>query len=136
MPGIMIPVELARIIINETNDEQVIFLKEADGSRSFPIVIGIFEAAAIDRIIKDRKTPRPLTHDLVGNAVEALGGRIARSVIDDLREDTYFAKLILERDGEEVSVDARPSDAITLALQCQAPILVSEKVMEAVCPTE
>ena len=132
----MVTVELSRIIINETNDEQVIFLKETDGSRSFPIVIGIFEAAAIDRIIKDRKTPRPLTHDLIASVVKSLGGKILRSVIDDLRDDTYYAKLVIERDSEEMNVDARPSDAITLALQCEAPILVSEKVMDAVCPAE
>ena len=136
MDPTMIPVELSRIVINESNDEQVIFLKEKAGSRSFPIVIGIFEAAAIDRIIKERQTPRPLTHDLIGGVVRALGGRIVRIMIDEIRGDTYYAKIILMHDTEELAVDARPSDAITLALQASAPILVSEPVMNAVCPTE
>lgn len=128
----MIRVELAAIVINERSDEQVIALREADGERQFPIVIGMFEAFAIDRIVKGRSSERPLTHDLLASMVDALGGRIVRVAIDDLRDETYFAKVVVRRaDDEEVLVDARPSDAITLALKSQVPIYVAERVMNA-----
>lgn len=128
----MIRVELAAIVINERSDEQVIALREAEGERQFPIVIGMFEAFAIDRIVKGRSSERPLTHDLLASMVGALGGRIVRVAIDDLRDETYFAKVVVRRaDDEEVLVDARPSDAITLALKAQVPIYVAERVMNA-----
>ena len=132
----MIPVELSRIIINETSEEQIIFLKERDGNRSFPIVIGIFEAAAIDRIVKERECPRPLTHDLLSSVIVSLGGKLVRSVIDDLKNDTYYAKVVIKKEESEVFVDARPSDAITIALQQDAPIYVSERVMNLVSRPE
>jgi uncharacterized protein len=131
----MVRVELARIIINEkTDDEQQITLREADGSREFSINIGLFEVSAIERIVKERPSERPLTHDLVVALVENLEGKIVRAVIDDLRDDTYYAKVVVKRGKEEVAVDARPSDAITLALKVDAPIYVAEKVMKAVAP--
>lgn len=132
----MVRVELARLVINERADEQVIHLRELEGEREFPIVIGIFEAFAIDRILKDRLTERPLTHDLIGNVVAQLDARVARAVIDDLRETTYYAKLVLERGKEEIAVDARPSDAITVALKVDAPIFVSDRVMNSVCASD
>lgn len=134
----MVLVDLMRIVINENSDEQIIYLKEVGGERSFPIVIGIFEAAAIDRIIKQRHAGRPLTHDLIANVIVALGGQLVRSVVDDLRDGTYFAKLVIKResDGEEIVVDARPSDAVTLAKHCDVPIYVAEKVMNSVGTTE
>lgn len=131
----MIRVELAAIVINERSDEQVIALREADGQRQFPIVIGMFEAFAIDRIVKGRASERPLTHDLLGAVVETLGAKVVRVSIDDLRDETYYAKVVLRRgEDDEVSVDARPSDAITLALRAQAPIYVAERVMNAAAP--
>jgi bifunctional DNase/RNase len=131
----MVRVELARLIINERTDEQVIFLREADGSREFPIVIGMFEAFAIDRIVKERPSERPLTQDLLASMVELLDARVARTVIDDLRDDTYYAKVVLKRENkEEVAIDSRPSDAIIVALKASAPIYVAEKVMNGVSP--
>lgn len=130
----MIKVELAAIVINERSEEQAIALREVDGERQFPIVIGMFEAFAIDRIIKGRTSERPLTHDLMLALTQKLGGRVLRVLIDDLREETYYAKVVLERDQEEVAVDARPSDAITLALKASAPIYVAERVMKAAAP--
>lgn len=128
----MIRVELAAIVINERSDEQVIALREVEGERQFPIVIGMFEAFAIDRIVKGRTSERPLTHDLLASMIGALGGRIIRVAIDDLRDETYYAKVVVRRgDQEEVLVDARPSDAITLALKAQVPIYVAERVMNA-----
>ncbi|MCW8138934.1 MAG: bifunctional nuclease family protein [Planctomycetota bacterium] len=131
----MIRVELSAIVINERSDEQVIALREVEGERQFPIVIGMFEAFAIDRIVKGRESERPLTHDLLASLVGALGGRVVRVAIDDLRDETYYAKVVVRRgDDDEVLVDARPSDAITLALKVGVPIYVAERVMNAAAP--
>lgn len=122
--------ELKRIIINEIQDQQVIMLREVDGDRSFPIVIGIFEATSIDRRVKGVQSPRPLTHDLIASVIDNLGGDIQDIVISELREHTYFAKLRVRKDGELIEVDCRPSDAIALAVTAHVPIYVSEDVIE------
>lgn len=129
----MIQMELKRIMITETSDQQVIVLKEKDGVREFPILIGIYEATAIDRSVKDIETPRPLTHDLLSSVVGHLGGRLERIVVNELRDSTFFAKLVIARNGESIEVDSRPSDAIALAVHEKAPIFVDEEVVEAVC---
>jgi len=121
--------ELRRIIISEVDDHQVIILKELDGERSFPIVIGIFEATSIDRRVKGMQSPRPLTHDLIAAVVEQLGGEVQDIVISDLEEHTYFAKLRIRKDGELIEVDCRPSDAIAVAVTAKVPIYVSEQVL-------
>jgi bifunctional DNase/RNase len=125
--------ELKRIIISEVHDQQVIMLKEAEGDRSFPIVIGIFEATSIDRRVKGMPSPRPLTHDLVASVIENMGGELRDIFISELREHTYYAKLRIRIDGEMVEVDARPSDAIALAVTAKVPIYVAEDVLEEVC---
>jgi bifunctional DNase/RNase len=128
--------ELSRIVISETSDHQIIVLKEREGQRSFPIVIGLHEAWAIDRAVKGIPTPRPLTHDLIHNVIDGLGAGLKQIIINDLRNNTFYAKLILQRDGgslEAVEVDSRPSDAIALAMQKSTPIFVAEKVLEEVC---
>ena len=129
----MIPVELSRIIINERSDEQVIYLREVDGPREFPIVIGLFESFAIDRIVKGNTAERPLTHDLLLGVLHQLDGELRHVVIDDLEDEVYYAKLVLERGKEQRRVDARPSDAVTLALKAEVPVYVAEKVMNAAC---
>jgi len=121
--------ELRRIIISEIHEQQVIALKEVDGDRSFPIVIGIFEATSIDRRVKGIPNPRPLTHDLVAAVVENMGGELQDVYINDLREHTYFAKLRIRHEGELVEVDCRPSDAIALAVTAKVPIYVAEDVL-------
>ena len=131
----MIEVQLARIVIRETSDQQSIYLREKIGDRQFPIVIGIFEAWAIDRRVRDRKTPRPMTHDLMASLVDALGAKLDRVLISDLRNNTFYAKLVLSREGsgdEPIEVDARPSDAIALAVHLDAPIFVEDRVLESV----
>ncbi|MEX0792485.1 MAG: bifunctional nuclease family protein [Pirellulaceae bacterium] len=127
-----VQMELSRIIISEINEQQVIYLKEIDGDRQFPIMIGIFEATSIHRRIKDFIPPRPLTHDLIVNTVEQLGGELDSVVISDLREGTYYANLRVKVDGEIVEIDARPSDAIAVAVTCvpHLPIYVDESVLE------
>jgi hypothetical protein len=124
--------ELIRIMITETGDHQVIVLKEAGGERTFPIVIGFFEAAAIDRRIKGHMMPRPMTHDLLGSVIEAMGGRLAKVVVTDLKDHTFYASLVIDRKGEEVLVDARPSDAIALAVAGSTPIFVEDHVLNEV----
>lgn len=121
--------ELRRIIISEVEDHQVIILKEVEGERSFPIVIGIFEATSIDRRVKGMQAPRPLTHDLIVAAVEQLGAEIQDIVISDLKEHTYFAKLRVRQEGELVEIDCRPSDAVALAVTAKVPIYVEEGVL-------
>lgn len=132
----MVRMDLARIIITETSDQQIIVLKERNGHRAFPIVIGIYEATAIDRGVREIVTERPLTHDLIRNILEALGVELLRVVINDLRDNTFYARLVLRRNGKEVEVDSRPSDAIALAVQKSTPIYVEEKVLDMVCPPE
>jgi hypothetical protein len=131
-----VQMQLARIIISELTDNQVIYLKEVDGTRQFPIMIGIFEATNIDRRVKsDYVPPRPLTHDLIVNVAEALDATIEQVVISDLSEHTYFAQLHLRTSsGELIEVDARPSDAIAVAVTFDPPlpIFVSEEVLEGV----
>ena len=129
-----VPMELSRIIISEINDQQVIYLKEINGDRSFPILIGLYEASMIDRRVKGIDSPRPLTHDLVVNAVENLGGELQDVVINELREHTYYAKLRVRQEGELVEIDARPSDAIAVAVTCDPhlPIYVEEEVLHDV----
>ena len=124
--------ELSRIVITETSPQQVIFLKEVGGERSFPIVIGINEALAIDRRLKGVEFPRPMTHDLLASVIEALGGRLAKIVINDLRDHTFIATLYIERNGEMITVDSRPSDAIALGVAFDTPIYVAEHVLEEV----
>lgn len=132
----MVPMELSKIIITETSDHQIIVLKERQGQRSFPIVIGLHEAWAIDRAVKGVTTPRPLTHDLISNVIEGLHAGIVRILISDLRNNTFYAKIILQHDGSTVEIDSRPSDAIALAMQKNTPIFVAKKVLEEVCKTE
>lgn len=124
-----IQMELRRIIISELDDHQIVILKEVDGDRNFPIVIGIFEATSINRRVKGEPSPRPLTHDLIIAVVEQLGGEIQDIVISDLKEHTYFAKLRVRKDGELTEVDCRPSDAIAVAVASRVPIYVSEAVL-------
>ena len=125
-----VEVELSRIIINETSDQQIIVLKERHGHRSFPIVIGIVEIFAIDRRLKGIKPPRPMTHDLLDGVIENLGAKIEKIVISDLRNHTFYAKIHLSSNGRTVKVDSRPSDAIALGVASNAPIYVAEHVFD------
>jgi uncharacterized protein len=127
-----IPVELSRIIINEGSDQQVIVLKEQNGSRSFPIVIGIVEIFAIDRRLKGIAAPRPMTHDLIQNIISGMGGKIQKIVVNDLKNHTFYACISIEIDGRTVAIDARPSDAIAIGVATSAPLYVADHVFEKV----
>ena len=128
----VVEVELVKIVIRDTSDQQYIFLKERKGDRVFPIVIGYFEASAIDRHVRGVGTPRPMTHDLLGNVIEAFGGRILKVVVNQLKENTFFARLHVQNDGQEMEIDCRPSDGIALAVQTSSPIFVAGEVIDAV----
>ena len=124
-----IQMDLRRIIICEVDDQQIIVLKETDGERQFPIVIGLFEATSINRRVRGEPTPRPLTHDLITAVVEQMGGEVQDIIISDLREHTYFAKLRIRQEGELIEIDCRPSDAIAVAVTAKVPIYVNEDVL-------
>ncbi|MEZ6067858.1 MAG: bifunctional nuclease family protein [Planctomycetaceae bacterium] len=127
----LVQMELVRIIISEINDQQVVFLREVEGDRAFPILIGIFEATSIDRRVQGHVPPRPLTHDLLKGAIEALGAEVQDVVITQLIDHTYYAVIRLRQDGGLVEVDCRPSDAIALAVHYEPhlPIYVAEEVL-------
>jgi len=120
--------ELARIIINEASDQQIIVLRERNGSRQLPIVIGIAEVVAIDRRVKGSASPRPMTHDLLDNIMESLGATIKKIVISDLRQHTFYARIHLKAGRKTIEIDSRPSDAIALAVRSKAEIYVAEEV--------
>jgi bifunctional DNase/RNase len=128
--------ELRKIIISETQDQQVILLQEANGERSFPIIIGFFEAHAIDRKIKEVQSSRPMTHDLLYETIKALGAHLEKIIISELRDSVFYANLVLKQDEKKILVDARPSDAIALAVYESTPIYVAKAVLEEVCGNE
>jgi len=127
--------ELSRILIREGTPDQVVVLKEIDGERDFPIVIGLMEAAAIERRLMGQAPPRPQTHELLANIIDHLGGRIERVLISDLRHDemghgTFFARLYVKQGDKVHDIDSRPSDAIALGVATEVPIFVEEHVLE------
>lgn len=133
----LVEVELARVVIHQKGDQQFIHLRERNGSRGFPIVIGYTEVEEINRKLCGTAPQRPLTHDLIGRVIATLGHRLHRVIINEMREGTFYAQLVLvPRDAgtsstTEQIIDCRPSDAIALAVQTSAPILVAREVFEA-----
>ncbi|MBV8246293.1 MAG: bifunctional nuclease family protein [Candidatus Eremiobacteraeota bacterium] len=109
--------------------DPVVILKDVEGKRFLPILIGPFEATSIALALEGAPVPRPLSHDLMKTLLEALDARLEQIVIHDIRESTFFAKLIVRTNGELQEIDARPSDGIALALRMQAPIFVSDKIV-------
>lgn len=126
----MIAVRVAQVGIDPATNTPVVLLREIDGDRLLPILIGPAEATAIAMELQGVKPPRPLTPDLVKRVIVGLGGELRRVVIGDLRQETYFAELELHRAGEVVRVDARPSDSIAVALRLQAPIFLAESLFD------
>ena len=133
-----IEIQLSRIIISEITDRQYLYLKEVDGERSFPILIGLFEATSIDRRVQSISSPRPLTHDLLVNSIRELGGELDSVLIRGLEEHTFFANLRVKRDGELIEIDCRPSDAIAVAVTCDPnlPIYIEEEVLKLAASEE
>ena len=131
----LVPMSLARIVIVDSDEEKMsmIVLREVDGERAFPILIGIHEAYAIDRRTKGIVVPRPLTHDLIEQMFELMECQLEQIVISELRDSTFYAKLVLRRNGEVFELDSRPSDAIAIGAGTSVPIYVDESVLKEVC---
>lgn len=134
----MVPVELARLVLYDNAEQQFIYLREVGGSRGFPIVIGESEANEIRRVVTGQKTERPLTHQLAYQAIRDLGHDILRVDIVDLRNNTFFAQLVLrdEEGAVKAVIDARPSDALALALRAKCPVRVAESVLASLRPDQ
>lgn len=130
----LVPMELREVQIktDALGGSQVVVLGEREGEREFPIFIGSNEALALDLALHKYQNPRPMTHDLVLNVIEGMGGSLERIVVDDLRQSTYFGKLVVRlASGETEWIDTRPSDAIVLATKRRVPIYVNEPVLDA-----
>ena len=129
----MVPVELSRIIISETQESQVIVLKERDGQRVLPIWIGLFEAVAINRRIRGEVPQRPMTHDLLADLLKALSAQVEQVAIDrfvpSAQGGVFHAKLQVRADGRVHQIDCRPSDAIAVAVRMDAPLFVAEEIL-------
>ena len=126
----MIEMNIKGLMVDPITNMPIVILKDKDGERVLPIWVGIFEANAIALQIENIVTPRPMTHDLLRNIITDLDGQVDRVVVSDLKENTFYAIVHLTVRGERIAVDARPSDAIALALRTRAPILVEETVIE------
>ncbi len=127
----MIEMVVESVRVNLINPNRVVVLKERDRDRYLAIVIGGPEADSIAIKLQDRAAPRPLTHDLLKNVIEDLGAGVSRILINDLVDQVYYARIVLDIGGREAEVDSRPSDAIALAVRVGASIFVSEEVLDA-----
>jgi bifunctional DNase/RNase len=127
----LIEMTIKGLVVDSFSSTPIVILKDKAGDKVLSIWVGIYEANAIAQQIENVTMPRPMTHDLLRNLINDLGGRVDRVVVTDLRENTFFATIHLTVKGEQVAVDARPSDAIALALRSRSPILVDEQVIEA-----
>jgi len=129
----MVEMELIRILMNERRGEQMVVLKEKQGRRTLPIIIGIPEASAIKLKISGVQPPRPMTHDLLKDTIEQLRASLKKVIIDRLQKNTFYAKLVLsDSNAKEIIVDARPSDSIALALRMKCPIFASSGLLNQV----
>lgn len=127
----LVQVELSKIIIDEKRQDQIIVLKEKEGERQFPIVIGFLEASSIKMQLSGIEAPRPMTHDLLVTVIKSLGADVERLIIDKLVNNTFHAKLELKtKTSKEKVVDARPSDGMAVAVRTGASIFVDEDVLK------
>jgi bifunctional DNase/RNase len=124
----LIEMTIKGLMVDPITNMPIVILKDKQGERVLPIWVGIFEANAIALQIENVATPRPMTHDLLRNVITDLDGRVERIVVSDLKDNTFYAVIHLLVRGDRVAIDARPSDAIALALRTRAPILVEESV--------
>ena len=119
------------LMIDPITNMPIVILKDKAGDRVLPIWVGVFEANAIALQIENISTPRPMTHDLIKNILTEIEAEVKRIVVSDLRDNTFYAMIYLDRDGETIAIDARPSDAIALALRTRSPIFVEDSVVES-----
>jgi bifunctional DNase/RNase len=123
--------EIKGLMLDPNTNVPIVVLRDEEGAVFLPIWIGVFEANAIALRLENVATPRPMTHDLLRSALEKLGAHIEKVVISELRESTFYARIHVQREGDAVEIDARPSDAIALALRSEAPIFVLAPVLAA-----
>ena len=130
-----IRMDLARIVIIDSEDEKMsmIVLRETEGERTFPILIGVHEAYAIRRRTKHDKAQRPMTHDLIERMIGQLDFELEQILIHELRDSTFYAKLVLRHDEDIVEIDSRPSDAIAVGAGTDTPIYVDDTILDEVC---
>src|SRR5262245_32491458 len=124
------------LMIDPITNMPIIILRDVEGSRVLPIWVGVFEANAIALQIENVQTPRPMTHDLLKNVLQDLEAQVERVVVCELRENTFYAAIHLSTHGQSIVIDARPSDAIALALRTRSPIFVEEEVIQNAKPVE
>ena len=131
----LVRMAVARIVVVDAEKEKMsmIVLRELDGERAFPILIGLHEGYAIDRRTKHVLVPRPMTHDLLEQVIKQLDYKLDQIVIHKLRDSTFYAKLVLRRNGEVVEIDSRPSDALAVGAGTETPIFVDESILQEVC---
>ena len=125
----MLQMVVKGLTLDPLTNMPIVILKDTEGNRALPIWIGANEANAIAMEMERITTPRPMTHDLIRNILEGLKAKVSRIVVNDLRDNTFYAVIFLDVNGTEVAIDSRPSDAIAVALRVKAPILVAEKVI-------
>ncbi len=128
----MIEVKVVNVAIDVNSKMPVIVLKEKRGEKTLPIWIGLFEAQAIALALENVEPPRPLTHDLAKSLIEKLKGKVEKVVISDLKNNTFYAHILIKQNGKSIDVDSRPSDAIALALRLDVPIFINEIVLDKV----
>ena len=124
-----VEMKIRGLMMDPINNMPIVVLKDVNGTAILPIWVGVYEANAIALEIEKVATPRPMTHDLIKNILEALDARVVKVEVNDLRENTFFAVIHLQLGSAEITVDSRPSDAIALALRVSAPIFVDEEVV-------
>ncbi len=133
----MVEVKVESIQVSLMSEHRVILLKEIDAERLLPIFIGPYEAEAIAIRLRDIELPRPLTHDLLNNVISEMGGELSHVTVNALRNDTFYAYITVNLNGQQLEIDSRPSDAIALAVRADVPIFVEDEVMaEGIIPEE
>ncbi len=124
-----VEMKIRGLMVDPSTQQPIVILKDLEGNTVLPIWVGLFEASAIALEVEKATTPRPMTHDLLRNLIQGLNAQVQRVVVSELRNDTFFAVIWLEQAGEMITIDARPSDALALALRSDCPIFVSEDVL-------
>lgn len=127
---VLVEVRVQSLALDRTTNTPVVILQEVDGERVLPIWIGPAEASAIAMRLADMESPRPLTHDLICSVMRELGGAVTKVIITRVQKSTYYAELVVHRNGEVITVDARPSDSIAVALRAQARIMADDALLE------
>lgn len=126
--------EVKGLMIDPSSNNPIVILRDPESQAFLPIWIGLFEASAIQLGLESVASPRPRTHDLLASMVRTLGSEVVKVVVADLRDQTFYAVIHVRRGAEELEIDARPSDAIALALRARAPIFVEESVIDNAKP--